>query len=156
MGNHDGIEQFVKPLDSLAEKYSNFSWHPAYITIHEALFLHGDIPVRSKGVLLLERKLIKQKKLKGSFINIFYSLFTNSGMLKYYRLIHNKSKTRNSLSTTISNHKNSFNQEIKSVYFGHTHIPYNNFQFNGLVLNNLGSAIKHLPFNMTAIQLICD
>ncbi len=153
MGNHDGIKLFKEPLNVFSEKTDNFSWHSAYFQIGDVLFIHGDIPFATKGVELSNRKLKQLNKPKGKIMNHLYQWFTNSGGLKVYRFLCNKMKINEYIYQAIKTNRIYLNSKVKRVYFGHSHIPFSDVKYNGLSLNNAGSAIKGLTFNMMGIEI---
>jgi len=44
-------------------------------------------------------------------------------------------------------------EEIKHIYFGHTHVPFTDHEHNGRSYHNTGSTIRGLKFNMLKIEV---
>ncbi len=156
MGNHDGIEPFKTILDDFAVATENFFWHPACYRSGDVLFLHGDIPFESKGCELAERKLKGPYRKKGLVMNFLYQVFTDTGGLKLYRYLHNKERIIKYISTAVEAYEKESGNTIKRVFFGHSHVPFTDIEYNGVTFNNTGSSIKGLPFNMMQIAVNTD
>ncbi len=54
---------------------------------------------------------------------------------------------------SIDIHRDTFDNKIKRVYFGHSHVPFSGIKCHELSFYNTGSAIKGLPFNMMSVEV---
>ncbi len=153
MGNHDGIDPFHRALDKLATTQPNFQWHPTYFQFGSTLFLHGDIPIRSEGKLLSERKLVEDEQIKGAVMDILYHAITYTRILKLWRKTTNQNRKIPYISDAIDAHKELFNEEITKVYFGHTHNAVDGFEYKHRKFYNCGTAIRSFQFSILEVNL---
>lgn len=143
LGNHDCLLDFVLKLDSI--QCDNFSYHRTHLFLNDILFLHGDLPLNDDNPFY--RLLVEEQKKKGGFLNLLYDTVIN---LRIHKVVHGMITPNYCVKKIISairKHNPEVLNDIKHVYFGHTHTPFSNFLYKGIYFHNTGSAIKHLKTN---------
>lgn len=153
LGNHDRIEPFKERLDDLKKERKLFNWHSSFMLINKSLFIHGDIPIYSKGVNLSNESIDNVSVgnwPKAKFLSIPYEFMIRVGFIYLYRILKSKDKSVKHIYSAI---KNSISEEICDVYSGHSHIPYEGYIYKKICFHNTGAAIKGFKFRMKIIDL---
>jgi UDP-2,3-diacylglucosamine hydrolase len=148
IGNHDAQRQIMQEINNVAQDVSNLIVIPHILTIGSTLFIHGD--VIEPGALEMGVSSVREKyrettpsKLSLFLATVVTSLRLNS--VEYIR--HNKSALAATLLSYINRHEPDRLNSIKTIFFGHTHVPFRDFQFEGITFHNTGSFIKGLQWN---------
>lgn len=136
MGNHDALAPLAEKIESLS--LPNLRWSPTHFIINSSLFLHGDLPLEGKNPF--SRALMDFPKIKGPVPNILYDALTASRAHRGAELFTRKSFLAPRLHRALQGREEM--EGVRHVYFGHTHLAFENFRYGGYVFHNTGAAIK--------------
>lgn len=140
LGNHDCNEALVALLDDLSDRYPNFEYRLDYLVMKDKLFFHGDLLLKPRPHL--ERvKLATKVKTRGRVANMFYQAAVDSGLHDGISKIFHKKACAKYIVKTLHNY--SYLKDVDHVYFGHTHNSFQDYECEGLVFHNTGSALKN-------------
>ena len=145
LGNQEYIEMFLNTLKDLPA--DRFQVHPDILRIEDKIFLHGDIattqnislPITETRTRLL---LSERDELSAKLARIIVALRLN--LVAY--LTHSKEQIASRIYQYLALHYKNDLILAKEIYFGHTHVPFNNFELNGIKFFNTGSTIKNMRF----------
>ncbi len=147
LGNHDCHPRITTMLESLAARHGNFAWSSTVWRIGGSVFLHGDVldGERHIGGLHAYRKAFHEDRQKGKIENLLYSAVIQTRLHDLIpRLRHTQKKTCQRLIHYLERQGEGFLDNIDSIYFGHTHVPMYDFQYDRFHFYNAGSGIRHL------------
>lgn len=148
MGNHDSHSSFLERLKKIS--LPNFQWSPTHFIIDDSLFLHGDLPLSGQGVL--ERKNYEERAVsKSKTMSLIYDLVLRTHVQKIANLIYNKYTTAAKIHKAVVSSGLLASHDIKHIYFGHTHVPFNNFFYKGIYFHNTGSVVKNFKKNFIKV-----
>lgn len=149
MGNHDGLASFAKALES-GFKRENFHWSPTHFRIGTALFLHGDLPLAGKNPF--ERPLIHDEPPRNERMN---KLYTQAVRMKLHRVadvVNHKRKSVKAIYKSLQLFPHKDSEGVKDIYFGHTHVSFEDCLYMGYVFHNTGGAIKGVRKKILAVK----
>lgn len=148
LGNHDSNKYLVPKLLTLSTQTTNLSLIPHMLQIGSTLFLHGDVVERgalSNGVGYIRdryRHLIPSRTS-----SLVGKLITSLRLNCLEHLRHRKHHLVEQVLQYLSVYHPERLQSIRTIYFGHTHVPFEGFKRNNFVFNNTGSFIRGLQWN---------
>lgn len=151
LGNHDHLREFIEQASLLDQAASNFYLHPYHVLLGDNFFLHGDV-VDCNGdpaALARQRARCLFDRRKHDSLHYLYDAAIRLGLQKIATLKHPTRSSAAKISAYIE--RIGLGDEIRNVYFGHTHIAVSNHSHDGFVFHNTGSLIKGLPFQMEKI-----
>ena len=157
LGNHDFNDPFMEALDDLAEDCPNFHWHRYHLQIGKALFLHGDVADcrMDQDELVSRRQAWKKHGRPPAVYHDFYSVAIH---LRLHRLpaffIHRSRQVAERLVYYIDRNPELNRNSISQVYFGHTHVVMDGYEFEGLKFHNAGAPMKGLKFRMVDAEIL--
>ena len=157
LGNHDFNDPFMEALDNLADDCPNFHWHCYYLQLGKTLFLHGDVADRfmDQDELVLRRQSWKKHGRPPAMYHDFYSLAINLGLHKLPAFfVHRSRQVAERLVYYIDCHPELDRNSISQVYFGHTHVAMEGYEFAGLKFHNGGAPMKGLKFCMIDAEIL--
>ncbi|MCC6796562.1 MAG: metallophosphoesterase [Candidatus Hydrogenedentes bacterium] len=157
LGNHDNNQAFIAALSKLVAKTENLSWHPYYLRLGDSVFLHGDVsdkPMMGAAGLEKHREEWLLDTPKHAIFHSIYDMVVHVGLhrmavaAKYpkKRVVRRVLEYLDDVGLTKDN-------DIKHVYFGHTHGAMQNFEYGGLLFHNAGSPMKGLEFNILKVEI---
>lgn len=153
LGNHDGVSRFEQTLERLKEKHDHFYWMADYLKVGNSVFLHGDIPLKTKGAKVTPRLLNENEPLYPQWISMGYAVFTKTGLIALYRIV--KSLFRKtplfSIDQAIDVHFE--DRDIDHVVFGHTHFAIKEKIFNGRSYRNCGTPMRGFTFSPIYLEI---
>lgn len=155
-GNHDSIPIFTKGLDIIAEQNQNFCWHPYYIRLNQCLFLHGDIVHRKQftnDALEVYRDKFREERRKHFMHHFLYKLLISSRFHRLVFLANPKNRVCSRVLRYLENEADQHIDQISDIYFGHTHVPFSNYEFSSYLFHNTGSSIQGLRFSPLPVSL---
>jgi UDP-2,3-diacylglucosamine pyrophosphatase LpxH len=154
LGNHDHVQVFIDSLHELAHRTPNFAWHPYYLKLGPALFLHGDVSIRKMGAEDLERFRSQwlHEESRGEFVNSVYDMAFRA---KVHRAISKMYFPTRITIERVRHYLDSIGEgegsSTESVYFGHTHCRINGYDYRGQRFYNGGAPMPGVDFSvMTA------
>ncbi len=145
VGNHDCVREFVDALRMLEKRCSNLRVSEDTLKIGSCLFLHGDVCDLPGGQndLTVLRKRYEQVQ-RSAFSIAFAEAVTRSRINAVEYLRHSK----RALAARIVEYLRAVHPEelasTERIYFGHTHVPFSDFHYEGLTFFNTGSAVRGL------------
>lgn len=154
LGNHDGIEGFQSHLNLLKTKFNNFKWFEDCYQLGDTLFIHGDIPLKSGGKAVRDRKFKSDEKIYSSFMSWGYTLFTRLKIISLYRELFKKSSPLPLIHEALE--LDPEYRSVKRVFFGHTHFALNSSLFEGREYHNCGTPMSGFNFNLLNIDITTD
>ena len=157
LGNHDNNQAFIAALSKLVAKTENLSWHPYYLRLGDSVFLHGDVsdkPMMGAAGLEKHREEWLLDTPKHAIFHSIYDMVVHVGLhrmavaAKYpkKRVVRRVLEYLDDVGLTKDN-------DIKHVYFGHTHGAMQSFEYGGLLFHNAGSPMKGLEFNILKVEI---
>ena len=156
LGNHDCHAEFVERLGHVTEENENLHWEPFFLRIGSAVMLHGDavhLKQRNNIALALARSQ-KHQFVQPAYRHQIYQLAIHS---KLHAVVGKLANPRNVVAKRIweylANEEVDVAGTVKNVYFGHTHVPMQDFSYRGVQFHNGGASISGLKFNMLPMQL---
>jgi UDP-2,3-diacylglucosamine hydrolase len=153
MGNHDRLAAMTGPLEALADRQSNFAWHASHVRIHDALFLHGDLALRAGRRNPFARRLRRRQWKPGKAVHVAYRSLVAAGVHCLARRFNGPRRCARRILRSLAEHGNHIGQEIRDVYFGHTHRPFTDFEYRGVRFHNTGAAIRGLEMNLLRVRV---
>ncbi len=152
MGNHDALEPFADELADLAGRTHNIDWFPSHLRLDNALFLHGDLPLRRRRTAGFTRQIAATERIKGGFLTLCYRFLIATRALRIGSLFHRRRRCAKRILRSLSAQDADWTDGITDVYFGHTHAPYSDFRCDGVTFHNTGSAVRGLRCNPLAVR----
>ena len=150
MGNHDCSPLWAETLQQITD--DKFFWSETHFQIGESLFIHGDLPLEGRNPFY--RDLTKHHKRMPAYhmMDFLYETAVNTRLHKLTRFLGSPDLHVSRIYEAIQTHKPEYLDQLKHVYFGHTHAPFSGYEFEGISFYNTGSGIKFM--NMNKIDII--
>jgi UDP-2,3-diacylglucosamine hydrolase len=150
VGNHDCTSAFLGALDELAATLPRFQWHEYLLRLGPALFFHGDCAHRRMDHRGLNRfREHWQRDWRWSpALATAYECVDHLGITRRVHEWHfPRRKTMERIAFYLDNACPGWREQTRDCFFGHTHLPFSNYEFDGIHFHNTGSAIHNLDFN---------
>ena len=148
LGNHDCNDLFVAELTILAQRVKNVTIIADVLQIGACLFLHGDVCDLPIGVHDISQVRDRYRSAPRSLTSIVFAQIITHLRLNVAEYLRHRRQT---LSERIMQYLRSVHPEkigsVACIYFGHTHVPFKDFAYDGIKFNNTGSAIRGLLLN---------
>jgi UDP-2,3-diacylglucosamine hydrolase len=151
LGNHDGLKPFAHRVAELCQACPNLKLHSAVLRLGNKLFMHGDLALDPGYRQGLERELMQSVRKKGRLMTLGYSLLTKSGSHRGISLFQVKKTQAVQIVAYLKHHH--LHAGITDVYYGHTHVPFHNYHYDGIAFHNTGSTIRRLKPNFLEFPL---
>ncbi len=160
LGNHEAVRKFRRQLDTLHEKYpNNFEWDPESIRLGDALITHGDLQMSRQTDSTRPTYRIRDAKAEQKWSR-WMAILDAPGqtVVDYLRrpyaavgMVHAQLKEwdgKNKFHTLEDGQRKPFVMDwVKHVFFGHTHVKFNNIIQDGIAYHNTG-AFTHAKSSM--------
>ncbi len=156
LGNHDCLPGFVESLKRLAKDHGRFHWHEYCLQIGTSLFLHGDCSQRVMDATGLDRyrQSWRRPSRRGRVATTAYRCSDRMGLT---RLVHRWHFPREQTVARVCHYLDDchpgWRSQILDCYFGHTHLPFAAYTWNGIRFHNTGSGIRGMRFNPLRFDL---
>jgi UDP-2,3-diacylglucosamine hydrolase len=150
VGNHDCTAAFLEELSQLAEALPRFQWHEYLLRLGPALFFHGDCAHRQMDHHALKRFRGKWQGdwRCGAALSAAYGCVDRLGITRRVHEWHfPRQKTLERIVFYLDRTNPGWRQRTRHCFFGHTHLPFTNYEYDGIQFHNTGSAIFNLDFN---------
>lgn len=151
LGNHDCCENFVEHLEMAADEISNLNWHPSHLRMGSALFMHGDLPIGGKAPF--SREICSAETKKGNMLSRSYGRLIKMGAHKSLCLFFRKKRCAKRILREVRSDADGPADGVTDIYFGHTHVPFSGYTYDGVTFHNTGSTIWDLEFNMLPVRI---
>jgi len=146
LGNHDSHPRMQSLLSSLCERHSNFAWSPTVWRIGTNVFLHGDAleGIRSRQGIDSYRKRFHDEAPKGCLGDLLYKVAIEARLHTVVpRLRYSRRQTCLQLIQYLESFGTDLLTDVQNIYFGHTHVPLQDYRFDRFRFHNPGSGIRH-------------
>lgn len=145
IGNHDAVTPFIQALESLAGRYPALSVYYSHVVIGSCLFLHGDVCHSRMTLEDLKSSRRRYATIEPSGVSKFLAkliVALRINLIAY--LTHPKERMCRHILYFLEHHAPSDLAGISHIYFGHTHVAFEDYSYKGKVLTNTGGAISNL------------
>ena len=168
LGNHDHASPLLARLPALADASPRFAWHQYFLRVGETVFLHGDaadVPRRRRSrvtpadrlAMRRERSLHHGSKTKGRAANGVYRQFVRSRLHHLVpRVAYPKRRVAARLTAYLEHLDMAAVDGVRSVYFGHTHLPIDGYRYAGMRFYNGGAPIGSRSFRILTTEVSAD
>jgi hypothetical protein len=155
LGNHDHYGPLIEHLETEHERRSNFDWRPYWLRLDDNIFLHGDAADRFMDEESLQRR--RAAGINESRRHVFrHKLYDGVVATRLHvpipAIVHRPRKAARRLTHYLNEIGQGPDSGVRNVYFGHTHLPLRNFEYEGLRFHNSGSTIKGLGFEIIEVE----
>jgi UDP-2,3-diacylglucosamine hydrolase len=150
VGNHDCTRPFLDQLSRLSATLPAFHWHEYWLQLGPRLFIHGDCAHRRMDHRGLSRyrRMWERDWCCGRALAAAYVCVDHLGVTRRVHQIHfPRRKTVARLAYFLDRATPDWRRQTRDCYFGHTHLPFSNYEYDGVRFHNTGSAIHNLDFN---------
>jgi UDP-2,3-diacylglucosamine hydrolase len=150
VGNHDCAVAFQEELIRLASTEPRFQWHEYLLRIGPSLFVHGDCAHRHMNDHGLSRfrKMWRRDFTWSPALAIAYECVDWLGITRRVHEWHfPRQQTVERIAFYLDNSFPGWREHTRDCYFGHTHLPFAHYEYDGIRFHNTGSAIHNLEFN---------
>jgi UDP-2,3-diacylglucosamine pyrophosphatase LpxH len=143
LGNHDCHSIFVEQLLDLQTRHSTLQVREDTLILSDSLFIHGDVVDLPEDSLDLSAGRRFYAHMEPSLSSkAFAQLVTRTRLNLIDHLRHSRSELARRLLGYIRGTNNDILPTIKRIYFGHTHVPFQGFEREGVLFYNTGSMIR--------------
>lgn len=151
LGNHDHHDEFITVLDQLQRDRANFAWHPYFLRHGTSLFLHGDVADRysTPETLAAARGKWSKHPRRGEVRNWLYDVAIAARLhLVVAKVAFPEQRTAVRLLHYIEQIGHGPGSGVTDVYFGHTHLPLDGYEYRGLRFHNGGAPMHGIAFRI--------
>ncbi len=147
-GNHDCAPNFLQVLQEVASRNARFTWHDHQVQMGDSLFLHGDVLDAGQHVSQLASYRDKfhpfshQSKISRQAYSALVAMRIHRMAPK---LRHRPTLTGLKLHRLLPQLVER-PEEVRQVFYGHTHVGVGGLEVNGVSFSNPGAAIRHIEF----------
>lgn len=154
MGNHDHVGRFLDLLSSIERDFPNFSLHWDILQLGTLLFLHGDVCNREMSFedLRAFRALYVAGRKRHPVHHWIYSLIILLRLNRIVYLTHPKETMVQRVFHYLKSRPIDLGR-VTDVFFGHTHVAFRDFLFQGIRFHNTGSSIRGLKAQFQELSL---
>jgi UDP-2,3-diacylglucosamine pyrophosphatase LpxH len=147
LGNHDCHETFVQALHTALPTLPNVTIVPEHLRLGSCLFIHGDAIDLAQNVADITYVRSKYNKAEPRWgAKAFANLVTHMGLNKVEYLRHSRAVLARRILSYLRITQPSALEGVRQIYFGHTHVPIDHFEYAGIIFYNTGSMIRGLPW----------
>jgi UDP-2,3-diacylglucosamine hydrolase len=137
----------VQALHDALPTLPNVTVVPDQLRLSSCLFLHGDaieLPQSVSDITHVRSHYSKVEPHWGA--KAFANLVTHVGLNKVEYIRHSKSALAQRILQYLRRTRPNSLDGVRHVYFGHTHVPIDHFEYDSIVFHNTGSMIRGLPW----------
>lgn len=156
LGNHDHDPLLMAELDRLAGESNRFEWQPYHLRLGNSLFLHGDVADRqtTHDQLVAKRQAWSGHRRPHPLRHHMYDWAVQCHLHRLPPLIvHPHRSVARRMLYYLDRHPHLNRQGIQRVYFGHTHVLVDGFEYRGVRFFNGGAPMNGLPFRLIEADL---
>jgi UDP-2,3-diacylglucosamine hydrolase len=153
MGNHDRMAAMMGPLTRLSARRENLLWHTSHLQIHGALFLHGDLALKADRASPFQRTLRQKQWKPGRAARMIYRSLTAARVHCLAKGFNPPRRCAKRILQSLTEHGSETQRNVRDVYFGHTHRPFRDFEYEGVRFHNTGAAVRGLRMDLLEIRL---
>lgn len=143
LGNHDCHAIFVEELLKAQMRHSNLTVTEDVLILNDSLFIHGDVVDLPENSFDLAARRSFYAHIEPSLLSkTLAEIVTRTRLNRLDQLRHSQSElVQRLLGYLRSTHREAL-PTIKRIYFGHTHIPFLDFEQDGVLFYNTGSMLR--------------
>ncbi len=149
-GNHDCRADYLFALEELTNQNSSVTWHEHFTHVDNLLFLHGDCDsrhTRLDKIAHWSEPYPTSKKVTHA-LGLMYDKVNQTGLTSLaQRLANPPKRVTKKVYGYISEVAPEVMDKVQHVYFGHSHVPFSYYEYNGLFFHNTGCAVHSAEFN---------
>jgi UDP-2,3-diacylglucosamine hydrolase len=142
LGNHDAVPPYMEALDGLAEEYENLAWHEFACRVGDRIFLHGDVihaGCTNDAIRKFRSKL--QRPANGHALQRMAHSAVHRSHVSSLALRMVPKRMLASRIIAYLEHEQWLNgNDVRHIYFGHTHNHFEDFKYHGFSFHNCGAA----------------
>lgn len=140
LGNHDRHPEFVAELRRAALGNPNLEVHSSHVRIGSNLFLHGDLPEgRTSGSHTEPASAVR---------HVLYDIATALGAQKLAYLTTSRDEMAEKILRYLQSTDPASLDGIENIYYGHTHVAFENHEYRGMRFHNTGAAVKGMEMSV--------
>ena len=154
LGNHDHHELFLAHLERLSHQYENFHWDPYLLRRDNQVFLHGDVAdghVTPERLEASRKKRLKHRTMPRLLDSVYDAAILARAHTVTAKVFHPHRRVAKRILSYLERLEMTPGTGVTDVYFGHTHVGMDNFDFQGVRFHNGGAPIRGVPFRVVAI-----
>jgi len=149
LGNHDCRTDFRSRLETLERAEPRLRVHERWLELGTALFLHGDCanwPMTLAGFDRMRARYAREAEF-GALWRASCLLASRLGITeRIHTLCFSRARTVGRIAHFLDDALPGWRGRIRDCYFGHTHLPFQGFEFQGVAFHNTGSGNPKLGF----------
>ncbi len=155
LGNHEDVNSFRNKLDDLQRLYPHhFEWNAEAIRIGDALFTHAHLPMSGKSDAQYEKSDLKDAKKFHKWTDFLHMIERPGHQVVKYARNHVTASDLMDQQLKKWDGKPDFHylhegkimpftiDWVKHVFFGHTHIKFDNHEKEGILYHNSGAVTE--------------
>ncbi len=156
LGNHDCYTEFVECLQGLEIHYPSFKTYEYYAQLGTILFLHGDC---ANYAMTFKHHAAARDSWRrcGKLPSICVGPYEMCDRLKITKLCHQICFPKSAVARRITHYLNTLPTgmppDICDIYLGHTHLPFQDFQWQDYRFHTTGSAIQGLDASLLRFEV---
>lgn len=151
LGNHDHVPELMAALEALSKRLHNMTWHPYYLRVSNTVFLHGDVAnwkMRHKHLVRYRHSWSRPRR-QGRIKNRMYdTIFRAGAHVRIAKMAFPHERTLSRVSHYLEDVGLGPDSGVEHVYFGHTHVPVQGYEFGGLIYHNGGATLHGVEFTL--------
>lgn len=151
LGNHDCDREWARALDEIEAR--NFSWSSSHFWIGKSLFLHGDLPLRRRDPYKRDLPETRERPLGYVWAEKLYDLALFIRFHRLVGLVFTPERCADRLYKTLKKADPDRVSALSDVYFGHTHVPFSGYCYQGILFHNTGSSVRYLRMNTLSVEI---
>jgi predicted phosphodiesterase len=154
-GNHENIRRFRNEFSRIQQTHPNFEWNTEALRIGDALVTHAHLPMSGQTDKEFPIVRLREAESKGRWTDILDRLESPGYALIQYarspfissRIMHNQlqawSEQKKDFMVSHNRIEQPLNMDwVKHVFFGHTHVKFDNYDRQGVLFHNTGAIVK--------------
>jgi UDP-2,3-diacylglucosamine hydrolase len=150
LGNHDELESFVQKVREIMLRLPNLHLFTSHLVLGNNLFFHGDLPLSRKNPW--KRTPVKQLSRKQTFWHLCYDCAVKCRLHKVVYALFSPSYCAKRIANIFREYPRDFLSTIDHIYFGHTHLPFENFRHDRFLFSNTGAAISGVNARLIEVK----
>lgn len=147
LGNHDSQNEFVRALKQSLPELPNVSLIEDSLRLGNSLFIHGDVvdlPPDAYDLALVRSRYMHLEPNRKS--RVFANLVTHLRINSVEHLRHSRASLARRILRYLDSTQPGYRDSVKEVFFGHTHVPFRHFEYEGIIFRNTGSMVRGLQW----------
>lgn len=158
LGNHDCLTTFRDEVVALNARMPRLHCHTNELCLGSALFLHGDCANGKMDAAGLRRRRARWETGRQSS-DLAFSAYIAVDRLGITRRAHEwifpRKRTVRRIAHYLDRALPGWRSQTRDCYFGHTHLPFVGYRYEGIAFHNTGSAVqvRGMGFNPMAFDL---